>query len=247
MPKFTLKTSFTQESLTMLYATGTNVVVAKPSASDSSPNVAWVVFRPLQANTMAWEEQYGIYTSTQSIQNGATLDQMSATNFPATEGQVYTLGLFGFFGPPQGGGSQGSYTAVNQYNNLPPAGPGYLTFGLFQNASVNGAAMNGNAVSAAPVPYRSTATMTPFTTVYIWTQSMVKSNTVVTTVTSTQTKVTFGGSTTSISLAFDPQTGGFVNVGSSLKVEETTGKFLASGGKELPEGITLDYRLPVLG
>lgn len=246
MPKFTLKTNFTQDALTMLYATGTNVVVAKPSASDSTPNVAWIVYRPLQGNVMSWEEQYGIYSSTESIQNGVTLTQMSITNFPATDGQVYALGPAGFFGPPQAGGNSGSYTAVNQYNNLPPVGPGYLTFGLFQNASVNGAAMNGNAVSAAPVPYKSTAVMTPYTTVYIWTQSQVKSNTVVTTVSSVQTKVTFGGSKTEISLSYDPQTGGFVTTGSSLKVHESTGRLVASGGEGLPEGISLEHRLPVL-
>lgn len=195
---------------------------------------------------MTWEEQYGIYTSTQSIQNGATLTQLSITPFPAVDGQVYALGSAGFFGPPQGGGSLGSYTAVNQYNNLPPNGPGYLTFGLYQNASVNGSAMNGNAVSAAAVPYQSTAVMTPFTTIYIWTQSQVRSNTVVTTVSSTQTKVTFGGAIREVSLNFNPQTGGFIPAGASLKTEAKSGKLLMAGGEELGEGITVQHRLPML-
>lgn len=243
MPTFTLNTSFTQTDLSMLYATGTNVVVAKP-ASGGLPNVAWIVFRPLQANSMTWDEQYGIYASTQSIVNGAVLTQMSATPFPSTDGQVYTLGPAGFFGPPGPGGTPGSFTAVNQYNNLPS--PGYLTFGLYQNATVNGASLLGNAVSAAPVLYQRTAVMTPFTTVYIWTQSQVNSNTVVTTVTSVQTKVVFGGTVTQISLAYDASTGGFVNTGATLKAEKATGRLTASGGK-LPEGISLEYHLPFLG
>jgi len=247
MPSFTLNTTFNQTDLTMLYATGTNVVVAKPSSMTAAPNVAWVVFRPLPANGMSWEEQYGIYASTQNIQNGATLTQMAITPFPASSGQVYAMGPAGFFGPPQGGGIPNSYSAVNQYNNLPPNGQGYLTFGLYQNASVNGQSMNANAVSAAAVPYQSTAVMTPFTTIYIWTASAVTSNTVVTKVSSVQTEVTFGGSITEIDLQYDSSTGAFVNVGGSIDVDSKTGQLALAGGPKLPSGISLAYHLPTLG
>ena len=247
MPTFTLNTTFTQDALTMLYATGTNVVVAKPSSGGSSPNVAWIAFRPLIANGMTWEEKYGIYCSTSGIQNGALLTQMSQAPFPAGDGQKYPLTAAGFFGPPQTGGSPGSYTATNQYNNLAPNGPGFLTFGLFQNANVNGTAMTSNAVSAAPVPYQSTAVMTPFTTIYLWTQSQVVSNTVVTSVTSVQTQVVFGGSITTISLNFDPTTGGFVQTGASLVADASTGQLTSHGGKALPAGISVTHLLPALG
>jgi hypothetical protein len=240
---FTLNTTFTQDALTMLNATGTNVVVAKPSIGNSAPNVAWIVFQPLPNNQLVWEEQYGIYASTQSIQNGATLTQLAATPFPAAEGLAYTLLPAGFFGPPQAsGGSAGSFTALNQFNNLPPSGPGFMTFGLYQNATVNGSAANGNAVSAAGVLYQSTAVMTPFTNVYIWTQSQVKSNTVVTTVTSVQTEVTFGGETTEIDLSYDPTTGQFVTIGQSSKKQ---GGLVTAAGK-LPAGVSLKHYMPVL-
>ncbi|HXO19250.1 MAG TPA: hypothetical protein VOA87_04910 [Thermoanaerobaculia bacterium] len=247
MPTFTLNTTFTQDALTMLYTTGTNVVVAKPGSGGSSPNVAWIAFRPLMANGMTWQEQYGIYCSTSNIQNGALLTQMSQAPFPAADGQKYPMNATGFFGPPQTGGMPGSYTASNQYNNLAPNGPGFLTFGLFQNASVNGNAMTGNAVSAAPVPYLSTAVMTPFTTIYLWTQSQVASNTVVTSVTSVQTEVTFGGSITTISMNFDPTTGGFVQTGASLVADANTGRLASHGGKALPAGISVTHHLPALG
>lgn len=247
MPRYTLNTTFSQSSLDTLHATGSNVVVAKPSSSGGTPNVAWVVYYPLQANTMTWEEQYGIYASTSSIQNGATLYQMSQTSFPAGEGKVYVLEPAGYFGGPQSGGSAGSYTAVNQFNNLAPAGPGYLTFGLFQNATVNGSAMNGNAVSAAGVPYQNTAVMTPYTTVYIWTQAQVKSNTVVTLVTSVMTEVTFGGSVTEVSLQYDPTTGGFVNTGGTLAFDQKASRLVASGGEKLPAGVSVRHHVPLLG
>ncbi|HYG64983.1 MAG TPA: hypothetical protein VEL74_20540 [Thermoanaerobaculia bacterium] len=247
MPTFTLNTTFDQSALSMLYATGSNVVVAKPSSSGGTPNVAWVVYRPMPDNVMTWEEQYGIYASTSSIQNGAKLKQMSATPFPAGAGKVYTLQSDSNFSSPQSGGTANSYTAINQYDNLAPNGPGWLTFGLFQNATVNQSALSGNAVSAAGVPFQSTAVMTPYTTVYIWTQSQVVSNTVVTLVTSTMTSVKFGGSVTEISLQYDQTTGGFVNVGGALKMDARSNLLVASGGEELPSEASLAYHIPLLG
>ncbi|HET9627680.1 MAG TPA: hypothetical protein VFP84_40260 [Kofleriaceae bacterium] len=213
MPTFTLKTDFTQDDLTRFLASGSNVVVAKPNAG-GFPNVAWVVYRPLISNTMTWDDKYGIYASNSDIINGAQLTQMSQTEFPAVDGKNYVLNSAGFFGGPSSGGEPGSYSAVNQYNNLPK---GYLTFGLFQNARINGQEVSGNAVSAAPVIYQSTAVMTPFTTVYLWIQSQVKSNTVVTNVTSPMTEVVFGGSVTTMSLEYDSTSGKFLTAPGSTK------------------------------
>jgi hypothetical protein len=105
-----------------------------------------------------------------------------------------------------------------------------LTFGLFPDAVVNGKPANGNAISPAPVLYNSTAQMTPFTTIYLWVQSQVQSNSVVTLVTSPMTKVTFGGATTSISLAYDSH----------------TGTFITQGDAKLVQGLALDHLLPAL-
>ncbi|HEY3759706.1 MAG TPA: hypothetical protein VGL37_08070 [Solirubrobacteraceae bacterium] len=95
---------------------------------------------------------------------------------------------------------------------------------------INGRPTNGNAISAAPVLYNSTAQMTPFTTIYLWVQSQVQSNSVVTLVTSPMTKVTFGDGVTSISLEYEPQTGTFV----------------PQGGGKLTQGLVLDQLLPSL-
>lgn len=225
MPTYVLQTSFTKEDLDRFHASGSNVVVAKPNGG-GAPNVAWVVYRALQENTMTWEEQYGIYASNSDIVNGATLTQMSRTEFPAVEAMNYPLNPAGFFGPPESGGAQGSYFATNGYNNLPK---GLLTMGLYQNATVNGTPVSASAVSAAPVLYNSTMQVTPFTTLYLWTQSQVMSNSVVTNVTSPQTMVTFGGSVRSLSLRYDAESGTFVSV-----------------GQDLGEGIALDHVLPTV-
>jgi hypothetical protein len=226
MATYTLNTSFTAQDLSRFLATGSNLVVAKPSASGGAPNVAWVVYAPWENNTMTWAEEYGIYASTASLVNGALLTQMSRSEFPALDGKTYPFTPNGAFGAPEQGGQPGSFYAFNAYQNA----TGYLTFGLFQDALINGTPASGNAISAAPVLYNSTAQMTPFTTIYLWVQSQVQSNSVVTLVTSPMTKVTFGGGVTSISLAYDSQTGTFV----------------PQGKAKLSEGLVLDQIAPSL-
>lgn len=204
MPNYELDIAFTNEQLQILYATGSNVIVAKPTGG-SGPNVAWQVFKPMQANQVTWEEQYGIYASTTQIVNGARLSRLSSTGVPAAISKLYTLEDSAAITGPASGGTQDSYALYNTYSNQP-----FMTVGLYQDATVNGTSIAGNAVSAVPVLLQSTSVMTPFTTVYIWLQSQVVSNTVVTTVTSPMTQLKFGGGINSISVAYDSATGHFL-------------------------------------
>lgn len=204
---YSLSLAFSNEDLQRIYASGSNVVIAKP-AGGSTPNVAWLVVRPLPSNTITWQEQYGIYMSNTEIINGATLVQSASTSSNASPDTMYTMEPSGTIsGPVTSGGTQGAFSIQNEYNNLPK---GYLTTGLFQSANVDGTLATGNAVSAATCLYNSTAVMTPYTTVYLWIASSVVSNTVVTHITSPMTQVTFGGSVTSVSLVYDATSGTFL-------------------------------------
>jgi hypothetical protein len=176
---------------------------------------------------MTWTEEYGIYASNVELKNGALLTQLSRSEYPALDGKIYEFAPNGIFGPPSAGGEAGSFSVLNSYDNPPRK---YLTFGLCQDATVNGELTEGNAISAATVLYQSTAVMTPYTTVYLWVQSQVTSNSVLTVVTSPMSKVTFGGATTNISLSYDPD----------------TGKFITKTGIALPDDIALDYTIPTL-
>ncbi|KGW90033.1 hypothetical protein [Burkholderia pseudomallei] len=207
MSNFTLSTEFSQQDLERFYATGTNVVIAKPNGG-GVPNVAWIVFRPLLKNHVNWSEEYAIYASNTSLTNGAVITQISSTQHPAVANKLYTFTPSGTFGPPSSGGSEGSYSVENDYENLPK---GYLTMGLSQKASVNGNDTGLSVVSAASVLYRSTAVITPFTIIYLWTQSQVVSNSVVTRVTSQMTKITLGDGVTEVSLKYDPESGQFLS------------------------------------
>lgn len=202
---YSLNISFTNDQLSTLFATGSNVIIAKPSSSSSSPNVAWLSFKPFQANNVTWEENYGIYVSTQAIEAGATLTQLSNVPDPAAQDKLYTLQASGVISGPADGGRAGSFALLNQYTNLP-----YMTVGLYQDATVNGTQILNHAISAVPVLLQSTALMTPFTTVYIWLQSDVEGNCVITDVTSPMTQLEFGGSVTDISVAYDSATGLFI-------------------------------------
>jgi hypothetical protein len=223
VPNYTLNIDLTKEQVDTFHLTGQNVVIAKPTQGGAS-NVAWQVFRPLEGNHVKWEEQYGIYASTAKIENGAELTQLSQTPYPAMASKTYPFLPSGTFGPPAGNGGKGTYYSANSYAELQ-----YLTFGLFQAASVNGTKVPGNAISAAPVLLGADVEMTPYTTLYVWLQSQVLSNTVVTRVSTPKTEVVFGASATEISLSYD-----------------NAGHFVPQADLELPEGAAVSTQIPAV-
>lgn len=207
---FTLNTNFTNEQLSILYATGNNVVVAHP-LDGSIPNVAWQVYRPLQSNSITWDESYGIYASTTPIQNGARLTPFSKSPNPSVESKLYTLEPSGVISGPEDGGFPNAYSLLNEYSSQP-----YITAGLYQNAVINGLQVDGNSISASPTILKSTAAMVPSNDIYIWLQSQVVSNTIVTVVTSPMTRISFGGGVTEVTVAYDSASGQFIPVGGNL-------------------------------
>jgi hypothetical protein len=85
-----------------------------------------------------------------------------------------------------------------------------LTFGLEQKASINGSGIAPSPLNAAEVPAALSVTFTPLTTVYVWLQANYTSGTVITEVNGNAAIVTFGGTVTKQSLAYNPATGTFV-------------------------------------
>ncbi len=204
MSNYTLNISFTNQQLQDFYATGSRVSVGKQVAG-GAPNVIWQSFAPLQSNEVGWVEEYGIYVSNTQVQQGATITILSSTPVGAATDKLYTLESSGVISGPTTGGVVDSFALLNDYSNQD-----YITVGLYQDATVNGVDIIGNAVSAAPTLLASTAVMEPSKTVYIWLESDITGNSVVTTVTSPMTELKFGGGVNQITVAYDTQTGLFI-------------------------------------
>lgn len=198
------------ESLKILRASQLKVTLAKPVNKEDTPNVAWIVFDPFSGNTVEWSEEYGIYASPgQVIQNGAVITRMSE-RFPAQDAAYYSFDASATFsGPFTGSGApmKGSFKAIN---NMPSSLYPVLTFGLEQKASINSKGIDPSPINAALVPASYNAVFTPLTTVYVWLQAEFTSGTVITSINGNSASVTFGGSTTSQTLKYDPNTGRFL-------------------------------------
>ena len=204
MPTFTLNVSFTAEQLNAIYATGNNVILAKDTNANKT-NVAWLVFKPFQKNTVQWEEQYGIYASSCEVNSGVTITSNAMAPFPAVTDKLYTLDAQGEITGPEDGGQANAYSIVNDFNAKP-----YMTVGLYQDAMVNGTVQTGKYLNAIPLLFKSTAFMKPLEPIYIWLQSQITSGTIISTTTSPVTKLNFGGSVDQISVKYDSATGTFI-------------------------------------
>lgn len=221
---YQLKIELTPPQLEAFYAAGSQIAIAK-SGEAGIPTVVWQSLRPNKTLVMTWEEKYGIYASESKVSAGATIESFSSTEGDAVKGKGYTLRPSGVFVGPEGEKSPGSYFAKNAYSLENQS----LIMGLYQTAELgNGTPLPGNPVSFATVPHAGEAIMTPFTTLYVWIQSSVRSSTVVTEVTNPKTKVVFGGATTGVELIFN----------------SGEGEFEIKGGKAV-EGLELETFSPV--
>ncbi|MGV8835315.1 hypothetical protein [Cellvibrio sp.] len=200
---YAVEINFTNDQLATIYQAQASVVVGKIFSSSSS-NVAWQVFKPMQKNTLTWIESYGIYASTCSLCHGAPIVQRTGISGAST-GKLYTLSPDGAIGPPQDGGEEGIFMLKNSYPEKK-----IMTVGLYQDASLNGELIAGNAISATPVMLSHTASMKPKKVINIWIQSHIKSNTVVSRVASPMTPLLFDSEKRSLIFSYDDNSGKFV-------------------------------------
>lgn len=208
MPNYSLTLNINDRDLQNIRLAQLNIILAKP-VGGANPNVAWQSFDPLGSNNVSWSEQYGLYASTTAISNGATITKMSSKT-PAQDGAYYSFNSGGVFGDPQTGAGAPPAGSYQVNNDMPTTAYPYLTFGLTQTANVNGTVVASNPLNAAVVLANLKAVFTPFTTLWIWLQANLASQTVVTQVTSRTTVATFGGAINSLTFQFDATLGMFV-------------------------------------
>lgn len=211
--EYDLELSIDTDSLRVLKAAQMKVVLAKPvNDPGAAPNAVWLVFDPFEQNSVQWREEYGLYASNTAIANRAMIQKMSQVKPPATDQASYSFNADATFtGPFTGGDTPKGTFAVG--NNMPTSSYPSLTFGLMQNAVVNNIKAEFKPVNAATVPAGTTVSFTPLTTIWVWLQADLVSGTVLTSVVSKAYVATFGGSKSTISLAYDPSRGGFAPAG----------------------------------
>lgn len=217
MTRYSLNLQIDSQSLSMLYAAGRRVTIAR-SVNGAPPNATWLVFKPLMNNTVTWDDSYGLFASTTQIRNGATILQNSVVPPPAVDAATYVFepSLI-FSGPTLGGAPRGSYRIQN---NAPPSGIPMLSFGPTQSAAVNGVGTAPQPVSVTPLLSQMSTVLTPTTTIYVWLQSMYGSGTVIGSIQEPSTRVVYGDSVTSQTLVYDASCGAFVPA-SPLQAENT--------------------------
>ncbi|RBW61926.1 hypothetical protein DS884_02660 [Tenacibaculum sp. E3R01] len=203
---FQLNFNFTDQDLKHIYETNSNVAIAKP-VGGGKPSVAWLILKPFQNNTLEFKEELGIYVSNTEVQTGAKITMLSSTPIPSAQNKLYTLEDNGTISGPSNGGSPNSYALQNNFSNNP-----YMTVGLYQNAVVNGQVINNNPISGNSVLFRSTITMEPANSLYLWIESNLQTATIVNNVTSPMTKIDFSGGETQISLKYDATSGTFIPI-----------------------------------
>lgn len=206
MTAYSLQLLIDPQDLALLYAAGQRITLAKATHS-GPPNVAWLVFDPLQSNTVQWMEEYGLYASTTSLQQGAMIAQLAQSGMPAQSGASYSFTSAAMFNGPFPGGPPGAYRVQN---DMPGSIYPMPTFGLIQSAQVNGVYLAGKPVSAWPVLATQALTFTPANSIYIWLQSMFGSATIVTQIIGRVTIARFGGNVTELTLKYDAGSGQFV-------------------------------------
>lgn len=217
MPSYRLQLLIDPKDLEIIRASQQRITLAKPVSAES-PNVIWLSIDPFQSTEVSWAEEYGIYASTTAIQQGASITKLSETGVPAQDGANYSFTSGATFNGPFSDGSvaRGSYGAQN---DMPSGNYPVLTFGLTQSALINQKPIERKPISATPVLATQFATMTPFTTVYVWLQSQFASETIITKIVGRSSKAKFGGGVDDLSLKYDATLGVFVPVSAQGKMQ----------------------------
>jgi hypothetical protein len=199
MPMYQLQINLDPTYVEQIVQAGQQIVISK-QVTPNGPPLAWLAFSPYQSNTVEWQDQYSVYTSQTSIQSGATISQVANQTAVSRTAYLFNDNVFSATAPHSTLGN-GTYEVVNQSSKM-------LTFGLAQGASLNGSTLGSNAVFAASVLPGQWLDMTPSETLNVFlaysTNAMCLGS-----VMGPALSVPFDGSTTSRTISFNYNLGGF--------------------------------------
>ncbi|MEM7351477.1 MAG: hypothetical protein AAF657_11765 [Acidobacteriota bacterium] len=175
MSSYRLNIQFSSRDAKKITAAGQKVTLVK-SVRNGGAKVTWVTFEPFNDNTVEWRTQYGLYSSTQEVMNGARISQSSTQN-PADSGLYYPF-EDNAFGDPTGRTPKRNDYGIHNLDGRD------LTFGLTQAARVRGTDQPPTPLNAVPVFQAETATFTPIEEVKVFLQSHYNNGVIITRVAS---------------------------------------------------------------
>lgn len=204
MTTYKLQLNISSKDLNNFRATNSKVAIAKP-VTGANADLMWQVFTPFEANSITFENQYGMYVSNADSNNAEDIFQLSRSTISEEGPKEYTMEAFGMITVSGDAPQANRYALKNQYTEMP-----YLTVGLYQNATVNGTLISNNPISANKVLSLSTIDIEPALDLYIWIYSDMKSEMRMRDINAPKTEVSFSNSQLEIALVYDASTGKFI-------------------------------------
>lgn len=210
MTTYSLTLNIDQKGLTDIYNADQRVTIVK-SVGNEPASVAWISFQPLETNVITWEEEYVIYGTMGEVDSGAKIVMTSQTG-TADTGLLYTFDK-GQFTASQAGGADGQFSVLNSQANG-------LTFGLAQEANINGASISLAPMNAVMVNDGQTASFVPIEKVSVYLSSFKNNGVVISGVVSNAAVVTLTSDSPSATLGFNDSNNSFFTTASAAKVRQ---------------------------
>lgn len=206
MNNYELEIQFTEDALKAIYAAGEKIVITKEVAGNKGKTVCWVSTLPFLNNSIKWTEEYMLYASREEVMNGATITKLSDVDAISELIYDFDNAIFdnAHTSSVVGKNEYGLSNQMDEYS--------YLTFGLAQKVNVNGMRTEGRPINAVTLPYNHTATFSPIEKVRVCLANNLNNGMVITKEFSTAIDVTYSGTETKKTIAYDSTKGMFVPV-----------------------------------
>lgn len=204
MSNYELQINFTEDALKAIYAAGEKLIITKEVAGNKGSSVCWVSTLPFLKNTIKWSEEYMLYASREEAMNGATIDKLSEVDALSELLYDFDNAIFenAHTASSVGTNEYGLTNKMDQYS--------YLTFGLAQKVTVNGTGTDGRPINAVTLPYNHTATFSPIEKVKVFLANDLNNGMVITKEFSNTIDVTYSGTESAKTIAYDASKGIFV-------------------------------------
>lgn len=206
MSNYELEIKFTNEALKAIYAAGEKLILTKEVAGSKGKSVCWVSTLPFLCNSIKWSEEYMLYASREEAMNGATIEKLSDVDAISELIYDFDNGIFDNAHTSSAVGKN-EYGLSNQMDQYP-----YLTFGLAQKVTVNGAATEGRPINAVTLPFNHTASFSPIEKVRVFLANDLNNGMVITKEFSNSIDITYSGTDVKKTITYDTSKGMFVPV-----------------------------------